>query len=420
MRLRLSTLAFAAALPLRAFAQEPPPPPPPATAVPASGEMPPAEKPAVPQAPAATPVPPPPAVMVTPPPPPPPSPAAATPAPKLTWGGLVDTYWMYYFNPASGANSLTPPTLRAFDVSANSFNLSLAKLSLNASMDPVSMQLDVGYGDTASVVNGTVTAGMPVTPSFFVEQAYAEIALPGNLTIDFGKFVTTAGAEVIEANKNWLYSRSFLFTIIPFVHTGVRASLKVSDQLTLQASLVNNWGGVGSPDNNAWKTVGLSATATLSPMATIIATAYIGKEGTQAATDSSTPSDTTVLVDVVGAFTVSDKLGLNLNIDYVKAPPLTSAGDDHQIGFSVMGRYVLSDHLNLAARGEWLQNHFGGASSSVEEGTVMLGIDVGKNFELRPEVRADFSGDNVYAPDANGLGTKKNQVTGTIAALAWF
>src|SRR6185312_14637682 len=369
MRLRLSTLAFAAALPLRAFAQEPPPPPPPATAVPASGEMPPAEKPAVPQAPAATPVPPPPAVMVTPPPPPPPSPAAATPAPKLTWGGLVDTYWMYYFNPASGANSLTPPTLRAFDVSANSFNLSLAKLSLNASMDPVSMQLDVRSGATASVVNGTVTAGMPVTP---------------------------------------------------FVHTGVRASLKVSDQLTLQASLVNNWGGVGSPDNNAWKTVGLSATATLSPMATIIATAYIGKEGTQAATDSSTPSDTTVLVDVVGAFTVSDKLGLNLNIDYVKAPPLTSAGDDHQIGFSVMGRYVLSDHLNLAARGEWLQNHFGGASSSVEEGTVMLGIDVGKNFELRPEVRADFSGDNVYASDANGLGTKKNQVTGTIAALAWF
>lgn len=84
-----------------------------------------------------------------------------------------------------------------------------------------------------------------------------------------------------------------------------------------------------------------------------------------------------------------------------------------------MGRYVLSDHLNVAARGEWLQDHFGGFSSSLEEATVMLGIDVGKNFELRPELRADFSGDNVFAPDMYG-GTKKNQVTGTIAALTWF
>ncbi len=356
--------------------------------------------------------------MATLPAPVPPAAAPATPGPKLTWGGLVDTYYMYYFNPASGANSLTPPTGRVFDVNSNSFSLSLAKLSLNASMDPVSVQLDVGYGDAATVVNGGATAGMPVTSSFFVEQAYAEIALPGNLTIDFGKFATTAGAEVIEANKNWLYSRSFLFNIIPFVHVGARANLKISDQLTLQASLVNNWGGLGAPDNNAWKTVGLSASVTVNPMVSLIATTYIGKEATQGAM-SSTPGDTTVLVDVVGAFTVSDKLGLNLNIDYVKAPPATSASDDHQIGFSAMGRYILSDHLNVAARGEWLQNHFGGATSSVEEGTVMLGIDVGKNFELRPEVRADFSGDNAYAPTMTGP-TKKNQVTGTLAALAWF
>ena len=34
---------------------------------------------------------------------------------------------------------------------------------------------------------------------------------PIPLTLDFGKFYTTAGAEVIEANKNWLYSRSILF-----------------------------------------------------------------------------------------------------------------------------------------------------------------------------------------------------------------
>src|SRR5262249_35593608 len=159
-------------------------------------------------------------------------------------------------NPASGSNSTVGPVGRVFDTNSNSFSLALAKLSLNAAIDAVSFQLDFGYGGDATVIGGVgpaaVAVGTPGTsPSFFIEQAYGEIALPGNLTLDFGKFATTAGAEVIEANKNWLYSRSFLFGIIPFVHEGIRGNLKINDMLTLQASLVNNWGGVGDPDNNA-------------------------------------------------------------------------------------------------------------------------------------------------------------------------
>jgi hypothetical protein len=50
-----------------------------------------------------------------------------------------------------------------------------------------------------------------------------------------------------------------------------------------------------------------------------------------------------------------------------------------------------------------------------------LGIDVGKNFELRPEVRGDFSGDPVFGFDSATMATtKKNQFTGTLAALTWF
>ncbi len=416
MRLRLCTLAFAVALPFRAFAQEPPPP---ATAVPAGGEMPPAEKPASPQAPAPTP-PPPPAVMVTPPPPPPPAPAAAIPAPRFTWGGLVDTYYLFNFIRADGANTLTPPTARAFDTNANSFTLALAKLSLNAAMDPVSFQLDLGYGSVGTIVNsaGTPPSGSPTAPanvggSFLLEQAFATVALPGNLTLDFGKFVTTAGAEVIEANKNWLYSRSFLFNAIPLLHTGVRANLKVNDQLTLQASVVNGWNN--DPDWNAWKTIGLSASMTFNPMVSAALTAYFGKEGVQTATDSSTPGDLRVLVDAVGAFTINDKFGLNLNVDYIKAPD--DNANDYLIGAALMGRYLVAEHLYLAARGEFLSTHIDARAhtTTVEEGTLMAGVPVGKNFELRPEVRADFSGDDVYAG-----GTKTKQFTGEIAALAFF
>ncbi len=351
MRLRACMLAIAVLAPLRAFAQSPAPgeaAPPPAAPPPAESAPPPA---APPPAPAPVVVAPAPAA----------APAPAVPMPKITWGGLIDTYYLYNFIRPDGANSLVNPALRAFDTNANSITLNYAKVSMNASIDPVSFQLDMGYGATGSIINSfntpnqqsSLMAGAPVGGSFIVQQAYGTIALPGNLTLDFGKFVTTAGAEVIEANKNWLYSRSFLFNSIPFLHTGARANLKVSDQLTLQASLVNGWNN--DPDNNAWKTVGLNASITVNPMFAIIPTVYLGKEGGPQLAGQSTPGDLRVLVDLVVAATVSDVFGLNLNVDYIKA--YDNVADDYLFGAALMGRFVLSEHANIAARGEWVRQH---------------------------------------------------------------
>jgi hypothetical protein len=413
-------LAIAVVLPLRAFAQTPapaeaappaPPPPPPAVEVAPPAAAPPA---AAPMAPAAAPA---------------PAPAApAAPTPKITWGGLVDTYYMFNFIRGDGQNSLLPPSGRAFDTNSNSLTLNYAKVSMNAAIDPVSFQLDVGYGSTGTIINlantGFPTIPFPALPagvaapptnaipgSFVVQQAFGTISLPGGLSLDFGKFVTTAGAEVIEANKNWLYSRSFLFNAIPLLHTGVRANFKASDKLTLQASLVNGWNN--DPDNDSWKTIGLNASITASPMVTVIPTVYFGKEGNQAApTTGGTTGDLRFLGDLVVALSLSDKLGVNINGDYIKA--YDNVADDYQWGVAAMLRFVASDMLNVAARGEVFQTHTAGVNTTVEEVTAMAGIDVGKNFELRPELRLDLSGDPVYS---NG---KKQQFTGTIAALTYF
>ena len=427
MRLRACLLAIAVVVPVRAFAQTPPPaPPPPAEAAP--------PPPAV----VVTPAPPPPAAVIIVPPPAAPAPAAAPagPSPKFVFGGLVDTYYMYNFTPPSGANSLSfaPPLAipmgasaavgRAFDTNANSMTLALAKLTMNASLDVVSLQLDMGYGSTGTIINGATDGASALVPpiggSFLIEQAFGEISLPGNLTVDFGKFTTTAGAEVIEANKNWLYSRSLLFNAIPLLHTGVRANLKINDMLTVQGSVVNGWNN--DPDLNAWKTIGLSASITASPMLSVVATTYFGKEQQPQLAGASTPGDLRWLVDLVGALTVNSQFGLNLNVDYIKA--FDDIAADYQIGASLMGRYVISDHFNVAARGEFLANHFdatpiGSVTTKQGEGTIMVGIDVGKNFELRPEVRGDFAGDVQGMHILQG-GLKSDAITGEIAALTWF
>ena len=412
MRLRACMLAIAVLTPLRAFAQTPAP----AEAAPPPGAPPPAAPEAMPPAeaapPMAAPMAPPPVEVV-------PAPAAATPTPRLTWGGLVDTYYLFDFTRPDGSNTLIPPVARAFDTNSNSATLAYAKVSLNAALDPVSFQLDMGYGSTGTIINSTNNGDAmapsfapPIGGSFIIQQAYGTLNLPGNFSLDFGKFVTTAGAEVIEANKNWLYSRSFLFNIIPFVHTGARANLKVNDQLTLQASLVNGWNN--DPDNNAWKTIGLSASITASPMVSIVATTYFGKEGTQGAA-ADTPNDLRFLADIVAAFTINDKFGLNLNIDYVKA--WDDVAGDYLVGGSLMGRYVISDHVNVAARGEFLRSHndVASANQDIMEGTLMVGFPMGSNFELRPELRYDHVGQDTMA-----LNASNNQFTGTLAALTYF
>lgn len=412
MRLRACMLAIAVLAPLRAFAQTPapgeaapPPAAPPVEAAPPPAAPPPAPAPVViAPAPVAAPVP----------------VASAVPVPKITWGGLIDTYYLYNFIRPDGANSLLNPVGRAFDTNANSITLNYAKVSMNASIDPVSFQLDMGYGAIGTIINSnnngtslspTIMAGTAVGGSFIIQQAYGTIALPGNLTLDFGKFVTTAGAEVIEASKNWLYSRSFLFNAIPFVHTGARANLKVSDALTLQASLVNGWNN--DPDNNAWKTIGLNASITVSPALAIIPTVYFGKEGGPQGVTGPTPGDLRVLADLVVALTVSDVFGLNLNVDYIKA--YDNVADDYLFGAALMGRFVLSEHANIAARGEWVRTHTADVNQDVMEGTLMVGLPVGKNFELRPEIRYDHGGQDTLF--FNG---KNNQFTGEIAALTYF
>jgi len=421
-------LAIAVVTPLRAFAQTPAPPaeaaPPPPAAPPPAVEVAPAAPPAAPAAPVA--------VAAA------PAPAAPAPAPKFTFGGLVDAYYLYLFNPQDGSNSLAQPAARAFDTNGNSATLALAKVSMNAALDPVSLQVDMGYGADGAIINannGPALSPGPVPGAFILLQAFGTISAytqgPMALTFDFGKFYTTAGAEVIEANKNWLYSRSILFNVIPLVHTGARANLKVSDMLSFQLSVVNGWNN--DPDLNAWKTVGLNATLTLSPMISVIPTVYIGKEGAPQAPGMSTPGDTRILVDVVVPVTISDKVGLNLNVDYINAPNFLPAGiappnpdssDDYIIGAAAMGKFTLTDHAYLAARAEFVRTHLamGGASANnnMFEVTAMLGVPVGKNFELRPEFRGDFSSGDMGFDTVFANGTKKNQFTGTLAALTFF
>jgi hypothetical protein len=420
MRLATCTAALALLVSAPAFAQAP------AAGVPDpnAAAVPPPPPPVDPGAPVVVPPPPAPVVVETAPVAAPMAPAAAAPA-APAWYSMIktellaDSYYMWNF---SQDNSLAGAAGRNFDVATNSFSLNYAKVGLQVDVDPISVRVDLGYGHTGAIINGgsglvsgppageggsvSGPAGVLYGNAFIIQQAFASLKVPGTaLTIDFGKFVTTAGAEVIEANKNWLYSRSMLFYVIPLLHTGARVNFKVNDMVTLQGSLVN--GINNDPDNNSAKTGGFSVA--IAPVSTtnIIATTYFGKEGPQGAS-----GPTKFTGDLVVGHNISDAFGLNLNFDYVKV------GDANLWGAALMGRYVAAEHFVLAARGEFLADkgiYWGGAvpedALNMYEGTLMAGFPfAGGKYEARVELRGDFAADPVF----NG---KDNQMTGTLAVL---
>jgi hypothetical protein len=336
---------------------------------------------------------------------------------------------MYNF---TGDPKTQGPRYRQFDTMANSFSLNYAKLGVHADTDWVTFRMDLGAGHTAAIINSSNTGLAATLPagttspeasavygdSFLVQQAYAEVKPEAHISIDAGRFVTSASAEVIESNKNWLYSRSLLFTGVPLLHTGLRVNGALigtiaAPELVVSLQLVNGWNN--DPDNNSDKTFGLNLTYTpLNQGLTAAATTYIGKES---GTDG---TDTRALVDAVLTKDIGS-ISVGANLDYLKH------GSAYWFGIAGMGRYTINDSFNVAARAEYIMSKKDGyiapdpagpSDASLYEFTGMGAWTVNKHYELRAEIRADMSNKEVFI---KGTTTpKKDQVTGLLAALAYF
>ncbi len=116
------------------------------------------------------------------------------------------------------------------------------------------------------------------------------------------------------------------------------------------------------------------------------------------------------------------RVSVGVNVDYFK---LASA---YWAGVSGMGRYIINDQFNVAARAEYLYSKNGGYAGlllpsadtpkvSLYELTGMAAWTMGKHYEARLEVRADLSNKDELL---KGTTPRTNQVTGLVGALAYF
>ena len=262
----------------------------------------------------------------TPPPATPPAQAAVAKPWKdaITVEGLVDAYGGVRF----GGYATQPANFRVFDAPTDGFVLAYTELAVAMKAEPVGFRFDLGFGEVADLSSST-----PLPEVWkHIQQAYVTYALATSkpITIDVGKFVTSAGAEVIEARGNWNYSRSFLFGYaIPFTHTGVRLTVPLTSAVSMQASVVNGWDLV--LDNNAGKTFGLSFTFAAPTGTTIILNTYAGTEPVGMATQWR------LLGDLIVSHTLGS-VSLMLNADY------GHQGDSNWYGVAGYARLVTRVH----------------------------------------------------------------------------
>ena len=333
----------------------------------------------------------------------PPKPADQAPAPdpdKVTLnffrgtevGGLVDGYYLWNSNKTS-------PMFHAFDATHNDFDLSMAEvwLAKSPAMDsPIGYKVRLNFGHATSVFTPASDGDYK-----YVEEAFGSYLAPvgKGLQIDFGKFVTSAGAEVIEAKDDWNYSRSLLFqNAIPYFHTGIRFTYSPSDKVTLMGGVVNGWNN--TIDQNTGKTV--MASITLKPTGALsIIENYIG--GPEQAADN---ADWRNLSDTVVSYTVNPMVSLMANYDYGR-DTVANVSQTWQ-GIAGYAKIQATKMVAVIPRVEWYQDKNGfmtGTAQNLKDATLTLEIKPADNFMWRIEYRGDFSN---KTPFVNSVGTAQS------------
>lgn len=331
--------------------------------------------------------------------------------------GLIDGYYSYNQNrPASNSFAGQVNQLYNFNDQTDQFSLSEARLTLNHDPDPVGAHVDIVFGRVNTLVNAGGEGN-------YLEQAFMSLkpAKAKGLELDFGKWVTSAGAEVIESKDNWNYSRSLLFVnAIPYFHFGLRTSMPVSKTDTIGVQVVNGWNNVTS--NNGGVTIGLT-NALVKPKYTWNLNYYTGPANYNTQKGYKNLIDTTLLL------TPNAKFNAYINYDYGQnRDGLYNTGDGftgdtllkHWQGIAIAAREQVTGTQALAGRYEYFNDPTGsqtGLDQDVQEFTLTYEYKWAEGLESRVEYRRDWSDEPYFDKGVTNLVDAQSTVTAGFVAF---
>jgi hypothetical protein len=350
---------------------------------------------------------------------PPPSAPPTWSVGSLDFSGFIDGYYSYNANRPSNAANGQANDLYNFNDKTDQFNLSAAKFTVNHDPDPIGVRLDLLFGRANTFLHSATDKDT----DNYIEQAYISAKPPKwhGTELDFGQFVTSAGAEVIEAKDDWNYSRSILFAwAIPYYHFGLRAAVPVTASWTAGLQVVNGWNNV--VDNNGGVTIGLTSALTKPKYAWAL-NYYTGPE------NSDTQKGYRNLIDTTVTLTPVSKFSAYINYDYGQNhTPSSSAGgvitpgeSPHWQGVAFAAHGQITGKSALTGRVEYFDDNQGfstGSAQALKEFTGTYEYKWLSGLLTRVEYRRDWSNvDFFHKGDTEMVDA---QSTLTVAFIAFF
>jgi hypothetical protein len=345
-----------------------------------------------------------------------PSNAAGTPEqPLLDYSLSFDTY----SETKLGGDFTSANLLRNFDIASDRFELGAATLSVQLSKGQFGFHFDSGYGEIYKTMNaGDPWGGV----NRYVGQAYVSVRpfKTSDFDLDFGKFYTSAGAEVPDAASNFQYSRSLLFTLgLPYYHFGLRASKSVTPSLVVGVQLINGWNDV--VNNTGGPMLGLTSTYTKKRF-NWSETYLAGPEPVLLSNVSLPytirPRKISQLIDSVLKLTPTTRL--NAYVETLYGEEKNLAGRDHW--YSVAGAVTIpvAARWSISPRWEYFNDATGattGVAQQLQEVTATLQYQPRvPALTARAEFRCDFS-DKPFFENNGTPSASRRQETALVALL---
>ena len=341
-----------------------------------------------------------------------------------TLSGFVDVFYGYNSNqPSNHINQY-----HNFDINSSEIGLGMIELVADKAVSSdvkVGYHIALGFGQAMNQVNATEFGPGGTEPNFAqnLKEAYLEYMAPvgKGLQINVGKFVTPAGAEVIESKDNWNYTRGILFAwAIPYFHTGISAKYAFNSKFALTGYLANGWNN--STETNSGKMTGFTAAFTPSSKFTFIENYLVGPE------QFNDNSSYRHLTDTVVIFNPTAKLSLMANYDYghdfgtSPSSPIF-ATSVWWSGIAGYIKYAPNDKWAFATRGEWFKDHNGfstGTPQTLNSFTLTGQRMLAGKLMSRLEYRYDTSDQNVFPYRDGSFGPKGSQNTVTLGLIYAF
>nr|AOE12736.1 conserved hypothetical protein [uncultured bacterium]CCF99992.1 conserved hypothetical protein, secreted [uncultured Flavobacteriia bacterium] len=288
--------------------------------------------------------------------------AVAQEDPTFSVSGTVDAYFR--------SSEFAPGTSFA---NLNGFALGMANIVLSYEGEKSGFVADLVYGPRgADAVFGSTGS------SSIVNQLYVYYNVSDSFTLTMGNFNTFLGYEVISPAANFNYSTSYMFSYGPFSHTGIKADISLSDDVSLMLGVLNTTDETeyqpADDDYMFGAQLGLYGQ-------------YINLLTGQGATQ----------IDFTGGLDLSDSFFLGVNA--------TSYEDDAKefSGVALYPQYTFSDSFALGARYETFTEN--GALGAFGDGDntsfTLTGSFTSGNMMLKPEFRIDSASDKFYT-DSDG------------------